>query len=162
MINSKGYVLDANVLIDYARSELEPLRIFSKNVSPLAIPTTVLNDEVKQISPSQAQRLSIELIEPSLKQATEASNSPSFYDALCLIIARDDGWGLVTNDTRLRRGATSQKIALLWGLKVMLILVEKKLFAKSKAIKVAEMIKQQNHYITAEILEDFIKLVRSF
>lgn len=48
----------------------------------------------------------------------------SFQDRLCLIIAKDKGWTLVTNDRPLRKECEREGITVVWGIELVGNLVE--------------------------------------
>ena len=47
----------------------------------------------------------------------------SYYDHLCLLVAKQGGWTCVTNDGKFRRDCMAEKVPVLWGLEPMVELV---------------------------------------
>ena len=149
-------ILDANVVIDFRDSDRTILRLFSREIEKLGIPAGVLI-KVNKFAKEDCEDLGIEvlyldsmelsLITPSGRLAPD--------DLECAVIAVGRGMTVCTNDKPLRNKCEENDVDLLWGLELLLILVEKKKLNKGKAIKVAENIKETNHYITQEILTNF-------
>lgn len=154
----KLLLLDANVLIDYANSELRVLSLASRHLGHVATASAVL-DEVGRVNEDQCATLGIELLEPTLEQIQAASvhsGRLSFQDRLCLILARDGGYVCVTNDRRLRAECVDSSILILWGLELMVELVHHRHLQVSTALRVAHAIHLSNPaHITPEILHRF-------
>lgn len=155
--NPRGLVPDANVLIDYAESDRDVLTLIARHVAAVHVPSPVLG-EVRRLSPREAARLGIEVIEPTLAQASEAAQGTgptSFEDRLCLIVARDNGWACLTNDKALRKACEQAGVPCVWGLEAMVALVRGKHLPAKRAWAVAEGIGASNPYITKAILGRF-------
>ena len=107
-IIQSGIISDADVLIDYAQSAPNILKLTSKHAGKLHVAVQVLR-EVTQLEEADAGKLGIEVIEPTLAQVIDANevrqNRPALSgpDAICFIMARDNGWACLTNDKSLRR-----------------------------------------------------------
>ncbi|MBN1556418.1 MAG: hypothetical protein JXA11_16885, partial [Phycisphaerae bacterium] len=126
-------------------------------VATLYIPSPVL-DEVQQLSEKDAFDLGIVVVEPDLNQLFEAQESDgptSFQDRLCLILVRQEGWGILTNDKALRKACEDEGISCVWGLEAMAILVEGKYITSARAMATAKKISQINPFITGDILTRF-------
>jgi predicted nucleic acid-binding protein len=152
-----GLVPDANVLIDYAESDRGVLALIAQYVAAIHIPSPVLA-EVRRLSSREAVRLGLEVVEPTLAQATEAARGAgptSFEDRLCLAVARDNGWACLTNDRALRRACGEWDVRCIWGLEVMGILVHAGHLAAKRAQAIAERIAEGNPYITRALLARF-------
>jgi predicted nucleic acid-binding protein len=157
-----GFVIDANVLIDYADSEPSILTLFSKNIGTIHIIPDVL-EKVEQLNMKECCRLGLVIAEPTLEQYLEAGKKIpglAFDDTLCLILARDNHWTLISTDKALRSACKKVGVPLLWGLELMLPLVEKNLLIDSIALKTAAHIHSVNpKFVHQQILEHFIKKV---
>lgn len=156
-----GTIADANVLIDYASVDKGILGLISRHLGPLRIASPVL-EEVKQLSEPEARKLGLELVEPTLGQAIEAESArgaTSFQDQLCLILARDHGWTVISNDKPLRALCAKLSIRCMWGLEAMAILVHGGHLTAAKAAGVAEAIAKQNIFITQQIVGTFRKKI---
>lgn len=163
MAARKVLVVDADVLIDYANSELDPLERFCKHIGQIVVARLLL-DEVDQLDEGKCLELGLEFLDPSTEQLLEAgqgSGALSFTDRLCLILARDHQLACITNDRRLRRACANQNVEVIWGLELMLRLVERKRLAPAAAMKIATKIHQSNpHHIGKNILMRFERKVR--
>ncbi len=154
-------VADANVLIDYAKSDKSVILLISRYLATVCIPTPVF-DEIHELSKREAKSLKITLIEPTLSQAQEAlvDEGPlSFQDRLCFIVARDKGWSVLTNDKNLRKTCESEDLDCVWGIEAMVPLVHNKCLSASKAMKIAKKIESVNPCITEDILKRFGKKI---
>lgn len=153
-----GLVADADVLIDYVDSDMGVLSLVSRHIAPVYVPSPVF-EEVEQLNEKQATQLAISIIEPTLAQAMEAEAGrgvTSFQDQLCLIVARDGGWSVFTNDKKLRSCCKEAKIPCLWGLEAMVILVRQKHLRPPDAARVATRIAEVNNRITKHVLKTFL------
>jgi len=156
-----GLVADANVLIDYAESDRSMLSLISRHLARIRVPSPVLG-EVDQLAESDAVSLGIVVVEPTLNQALEAEageRPTSFQDRLCLVVARDGGWSVLTNDTALRRVCRDGGIPCVWGMEAMVILVDEGRLSPARAMRVAEGIARSNRFITQSILDGFRKRI---
>ncbi len=151
-------IVDANVLIDYANSDPTVLALAGRHLGPIYLPTPLLA-EVDQLAESDCASLGLRLVEPTLEQLLDAGEGRgrlSFTDRLCLILARDNGWGFVTNDGALRQACVAAEVEVIWGLELMLQLVEIGELEGSAAIAKASAIRASNPaHITLKILARF-------
>jgi predicted nucleic acid-binding protein len=153
-----AFVIDANVLIDYADSDPTILTLFSKHIGTIHIIPDVL-EKVEQLNKKECCRLGLVIAEPTLEQYLEAGKKIpglAFDDTLCLILARDHHWTLISNDKALRSTCKNANIPLLWGLELMLLLVEKNFLSGSHALHTATIIQSSNpQFVHQQILESF-------
>lgn len=158
MAAPKLFIVDANVLIDYANTELQVLSLAARHLGPVHVARALLR-EVKGLTEAKCRRLGLTLVDPSVDQLLEAGEGRgalSFEDRLCLILAKHQGWTCVTNDRRLRKECSAQRVRVLWGLEPMIELVEKRRLAPAQAIRVAKSIQATNpQHITSEIVRRF-------
>lgn len=159
-------IVDANVLIDYARSDRSILRIASRHLGQILVAGPVL-EEVDQFDEAACEALGLQVVEMTLEQlaaAASASDSGqlSFPDQCCLLLAREGPFTCVTNDGRLRRACTEARVPVLWGLELMVELVSKNELTVDGAIATAREIRLSNpRHITQEILEKFTARLRT-
>lgn len=156
------FIADANVLIDYARTSPSILGLVAKHVGPVYVATDILA-EVDQLDEAQCLAIGLIVVDGNLAQLTEASQRGgplSFEDKLCLVLARDNNWSCLSNDGPLRNACKLQGVRVVWGLEIMLALVERNHLSASEAIKVAEDIQAVNPiFITHKVLVAFSKNV---
>jgi predicted nucleic acid-binding protein len=157
-------ILDANVLIDYCAADRSVLTLISEHVGRVQVPTVLL-EEVEDLDESECDRLSLQLVEPSLELLTGAGRRRiglSFYDHLCLLAAKDGGWTCVTNDGRLRRECAAERVPVLWGLEPMIDLVATGHMTSAQAREIAERIHLANPlFITMAIVDRFTARLKS-
>ena len=151
-------VVDANVLIDYLAADANVLGLVSHQVGPVHIPRQILR-EVPRLGVEDCERLGLRIVDESVEQLLEAGRQHgrlSFYDHLCLILARENGWTCVTNDRALRRACAEHSVPVLWGLELMIQLVAGRQMTAEMAVKVASAIRESNpHHVTEDILVRF-------
>ena len=157
-----GFIIDANVLIDYADSDPSILTLFSKSIGTIHIIPDVF-EKVEQLNVKECCRLGLVIAEPTLDQYLEAGKKIpglAFDDTLCLILARDHHWTLISNDKALRSTCSGASIPLLWGLQIMLLLVKNKYLPSAIAQKISACIHALNpKFVHQQILERFIKKI---
>jgi len=121
-IDRPGLILDADVLIDFLGSDPAVLSLVNQHIDAIHVPYPLLQELKKVHFPNHLHlELNIFHPEPSiLEEALLTSLRPprvlSFYDCLCLFLARDKGWICATNDKALRKVCENEGIRLLWGL----------------------------------------------
>jgi hypothetical protein len=150
-------LVDANVLIDYAQADPTVLALVAHHLGPVHVPQDVL-DEVDQLDEEACDRLGLKVVEGTLGQVLEAGaggGGLSFPDWMCLILARDHGWTCVTNDGRLRTACAAEGVSVLWGLQLMVQLVDAGELDGKDAIGVAEAIEETNPWLSARVVAAF-------
>jgi len=119
-------IVDACVLIDFAKADSAILTLVARHVGEVHVATPVF-EEVKDIDATMATSLGIKIYEPSLEIAAAAAMKRgrlSFQDRLCLAIATAEGWTCVSNDKQLRAACDAAKVPVLWGFQVLAMLVD--------------------------------------
>lgn len=156
------FVIDANVLIDYANTDPSILSLAVKHIGPIFVPSVIL-DEVEQLSINDCVNLGLTIIEEPveiLDAAVERRGRLSFEDQVCLLLAIDNGYTCISNDKRLHGVCGEENISVMRGLRLMIELVRKDALDKSSAMEVAEAIHLSNPFhITSEIIDDFRKKI---
>jgi rRNA-processing protein FCF1 len=159
----KIVITDANVLIDYLATDRRILKLIAGLFKEVFIPEDVL-DEVKQITAKQITACGFTVYYPDPEtyyMAANTENGLSFEDNICIIDSKRFGWGIVTNDTKMRSKCEEEGVELFWGLQLMVILVEKGRLTKEAAIKAGEKISGSNARITAKNLKEFINKINA-
>lgn len=151
-------ILDACVLIDFVEADPGLFQRMVRHLGRVIIPSPLIK-EVRGVDTSFFQAHGVEVITPSMEQLMLASNRRgklSFQDHLCLLMAREAGCTCVTNDGALRKACAADGVDVLWGLRVVLNLVEAGGLTASEATSISRSIREANPlHITAEILERF-------
>lgn len=153
------FIIDANVLIDFCQTEQAVLAHVCEHLANVHVADHVLA-EVKELDEASAVALGIHVFRveyPLLSRAAEASaHSPlGFQDWICLLLAEQEGWICVTNDKRLRTECESRGVNVLWGLQLLLRLVERHVLSKTEAVRIAEAICATNKRIPGAVLAAF-------
>lgn len=99
-------LMDANVLIDYAKTDRQVLALIAQVLGPVFVATPVF-DEVRQLTEDDAWALGLTLVEPEtelLIAAAEARGKLSFQGHVCLLLAREQGWMTFDSHGSVRAG----------------------------------------------------------
>jgi rRNA-processing protein FCF1 len=154
-------LLDANVVIDYRESDKNILKLFSEGVEQLCISAGVLL-KIRNFSEDDCGKLSIEVLVPAANEMAniKASGRLAMDDQECLAVTAERGLAVCSNDKLLRRRCSAKGIRVVWGLELMMILVERKLLDKARAKKIASSIRESNpSHITERIIRNFNKFI---
>ena len=151
-------LLDANVLIDYQKSDFSILDLANRHLGKVHVLTSILS-EVDGLDAEMCKERDLTVIEPELDQlilAGERKGRLSFNDGLCLIVAAADGYTCVTNDRALRKACVEMKVPTIWGLEIMTELVRCRAMTAEVAMEVAEKIHVVNpHHIPRNLIDRF-------
>lgn len=152
-------ISDACVLIDFCKAGCHDiLSLVSRHILPIHVPFVVLK-EVDDLDRDKAAKIGISVVEVTVAQIQEATafrGGPSQQDRLCLIVARDSGGAVWSNDKKLRSLCQKHGVTPYWGLEIILLLVKGNHLDGKRAREAATQIhKIDPHYITTEVLEDF-------
>jgi len=154
----RPFIIDANVLIDYCKSDLGILELLSTKISPIYISRSTL-ENVNELMESEVAKHHLIVKTPDLQTlilATQVRGQLAVDDRETLLLAKKYGWICITNDKPLRKECEKESVSVLWGLEPLKILVENSLIKPEKAITVAKNIRKVNpRYITAEIVKRF-------
>jgi hypothetical protein len=156
MVTRREYIFDSCVLIDYLDADSSVLARFSKHIGRAHVILDQLA-EVDGLDGSRCGRLGLLIEEPTTEQLQEAGGRPSylsFWDHLCLVVARDKGWTCVTNDKGMHRACKAIDVHTIWGLEVLIELVQVGQLTTKDALVVAGKIAEDNARITSEVLAD--------
>lgn len=151
-------ISDANVLIDYLETDRGILSLLSRHLAPLYVPDIVAA-EVSQLQAIDPASIGLTIVETPysvLAETKDRSSSISMQDFVCVRIAEERGWVCATNDKALRRECGRRAVSILWGLEMMLYLVQKGVFKPEQAKDTAWAIHQCNKTITEKVVDTFI------
>jgi rRNA-processing protein FCF1 len=149
----KAAICDANVLIDFVKADEAVLAMIAGYWESVFVPDVVLS-EVQQLSAERAGSLGLTIIETPLSIPDVAGLS--FPDRACLYFATRNGWVCIANDRRLRNECQRCGIQTVWGLEMLLLLVESGTLAEPRARRVAMKIHTENTQITKKVMDDFL------
>jgi rRNA-processing protein FCF1 len=154
-------ISDANVLIDYLETERGILCLLSRYLAPLYVPDIVAA-EVSQLQAIDSASIGLTIVETPysvLVESKERSSSISMQDFVCLRIAEERGWVCATNDKALRRECGKRAVSVIWGLEMMLYLVQEGVLKPEKAKDTAWAIHRSNKTITEKVVNSFVEEV---
>ncbi len=156
-------ILDANVLIDFCKSDRSMLTLIARHIGTVCVAQPVL-DEVEALGHGDLLALGLGLVMPETEMLIAAAAQPgslSFEDRICLLLAKERGWTCVTNDGRLRRECESESVSVLWGLEPLIMLVKRKVIDAKLALTTALAIRRSNpRFITDAIIQRFKNRIR--
>jgi rRNA-processing protein FCF1 len=152
-------ITDANILIDFCKTDKEILRFLGKELGKIAVPFLVLQ-EVDDLNRHEAEALGITVIDTdmeTIENAFSVTNGLSYQDNLCLLTASRENYICVTNDKRLKRECQSKGVRSLWGPELLLFLYQKKRITRKQARQLMADIASINNRITKIIIGEFEK-----
>jgi rRNA-processing protein FCF1 len=158
-------IVDANVLIDFCKTDRTVLTLVTAHVGTVHVAEPVLA-EVKELDRATAEGLDLRIVQPDFAMLTRAANAAArsplrFQDWLCLFLADQEGWTCVTNDKRLRVECESRGVPILWGLQLVLSLVERGAHSKKDAVQFAQAIHSVNRRISRYVIHAFMEKVKA-
>src|SRR4051812_3763641 len=115
MVGLRLLLVDACVLIDFAKADTAVISLASRYVGEVYVATPVFQ-EVRDVDPAMAASLGIKLFEPSfdtVAAAAIARGRLSFQDRLCVLIAKQQGWTCVSNDKQLRTACEAESVPVM-------------------------------------------------
>jgi len=155
-------IVDANVLIDYNNSDINILALVSRHVGHIHVPSVIL-DEVDGLSEEDCVGLGFTVVDEPIEvllAAGESRGALSFEDHVCLLLASNNEWTCVSNDKPLHRACSEENVPEMWGLRLMLDLVEAGRLSRDSALDVAIIIQASNpRHITQTIIDEFSRKV---
>lgn len=152
-------IVDANVLIDYLRADEQVLVLAGRHLGVVHVVRDVV-DEVEGLDDDRCAHLGLKIVEPTTEHLLAAGSHPrtalSFEDRLCLLVAKENGFVCVSNDRALRSACAAETVDVMWGLQLMLQLVQAGGMTETEAVVVAEAVHAANPtHITAAIVIEF-------
>jgi hypothetical protein len=151
-------LVDACVLIDYATTSGDVLQLVSKHVGSLHVTPTVFT-EVTQMPPGDVARWGLTVVEPSLEAlgwASQERGRLSFPDRLAIAVSKEHGFTCVSNDRQLRLECDRQGVSVIWGLELLIQLVEAHGIPVAKAEACGKAICAANRWLGSNVLEGFL------
>lgn len=160
-----GLVFDASVLIDYLMVEEQMLQTISLSLASIHVALPLLVEEIDQLSESKARRLGIKIVEPTVAQMMEAERmgagiGPSYYDLLCLLVARDSCWTCVTAEKALYNKCVSEGVSVWRGFRPLLELVGSGHLLKRSALGFVHEVVRINPRMSPDVAREFEHMLR--
>ena len=158
-IKERNFLFNANVLIDFQKSDFSVLAKIRQQIGNLYLLEDV-RAEVPGLTGNDCDLVGLRNISPPSrikKMTKEPYHGLSREDRLILNTAIDFGFEIATNDTKLRRESERSGVKLIWGLQLLLEFVEKSEFSIDSAKIIGERIVARNLYMTEKILVEFVE-----
>ena len=157
----KCVITDANIIIDFLKTDIKPLKLAIEHLYEIYIPLTVLKEEILQLTEKQAKEMGLKILESTSFQLAEAvtiaDKGPSNKDKLCFILSRDQEAICLTNDKGLRRLCLANGVKHMWGLEMIKDLNHSELLVKKEAEKIANNIALINDRLPDQVVQAFKK-----
>lgn len=156
---------DANVLIDLLNAGALGLvgDLIRHDIATIYLPRIVY-DEVSSVIPeSQIADLGITIlpVEIALMERVAKYHDArlSYPDRSLLLLAKDRGYAVWSNDKRLRENCSENGVRALWEFEVLRWLVERDFISATNLVAIAERVEETNPYL-AGITERLRSLLR--
>lgn len=157
--HSRLIITDANILIDYCDTDIEVLALAAEYLAPVVVADVVLQ-ELRNHCRKQVEEAGIVVVETPLDLLSpdpHVSKRLSTQDRVCLEMASTNGWTCATNDRVLRNACQARDVPLVWGLELMVELVELGALSAKNARNVGKKMHEVNpKSITKQVLTDFL------
>ena len=154
---------DADVLIDYAVSDMSILQLASRHIGQLYVLAETLAT-VRQLSVRDCRRHGIQVIQTEtdvLLEAGTLAGALSFEDWLCFVMCRNNSWTCLTNDRALIWTCRQHKVLWRRGLGLMIDLVRNGAIPETRALQVAQVMHSHNpQHINERVLIAFRRAIR--
>jgi hypothetical protein len=138
---------------------MEVLALVSEYLAPVVVPDVILQ-EVRRLTQEQIEEAGIIVVETPLNLLSPdplVSKRLSTQDRVCLEMAHAHGWTCATNDRVLRSACQARGVPLVWGLELMVDLVELGALSAKNARNVGKKMHEVNpRAITKQVLTDFL------
>ena len=160
--NDEGFLLDANVLIDFQYVDLGILTLIAATVGPLYVIQPVI-DEVDGVTARDLTRNGVTVLQVTTEDILSVSDrrrSLSLQDALCVLESERRQLSCVTNDNAMRQACRDRKVDPIRGLQLLLFLVNEGGMKRARAYRHAREMRRGNPlHITEAILSRFRELL---
>ena len=154
--NAKLEVLlaDANVLIDLLHANALGLvgDLIRHDIATVYLPRIVYDEISTVISESQIADLGITILPVEIalmeRVAQYHDTRLSYPDRSLLLLAKDRGYAVWSNDKRLRENCNENGVRALWECEVLRGLVERDFMSAADLVAVAERVEDTNPYLS--------------
>jgi rRNA-processing protein FCF1 len=143
------FIVDANVLIDYAKTDRSILSLVALHIGPVHVPSCILR-EVDQLTPQDCHDLGLIIVQETQAQWDAVSpmgGALSSEDRMCLLMAVSNGWICVTNDRALRNACAKAQVKTLGGLGLLIQLAQHGHLTAPACMAVARAIHRTNPFM---------------
>lgn len=139
-------IIDAGALLDLIEVRSSIVQIAASHLGPLQVPAPAL-ERTAVLDEKECNRLGITIFECTIEQILEAGQrraGTSFEDRICLIVARDRHWTLITNDTAQRKTCYRDGVLVINALDLILRLQRALHLSVQDAIRAANTLHEVN------------------
>lgn len=144
---------DANVLIDLLNAGALGLvgELIRHDIATIHLPRIVYDEVSAVITESQIADLGITILPVEIalmeKVARYHDKRLSYPDRSLLLLAKDKGYTVWSNDRRLRENCAANGVRALWEFEVLRWLVERDFISAADLVAVAERVEETNPYL---------------
>lgn len=160
----KGFILDANVIIDLRNSDhLDLTESLAQTVGVFVVEET--REKVNGLSKTLCKSLGLSILEPTLEEILDAASFQDEVpqlaedDALTLAVGFKRNLNIVSNDTRVRKFSDAKNHSSHGGFFLLLFLFDKNILTKNECLEVANDISKTNKWMSKKVFEDLKKLL---
>ena len=145
---------DANVLIDLLHANALGLvgDLIRHDIATMYLPRIVYDEISTVISESQIAELGITILPVEIalmeRVAQYHDTRLSYPDRSLLLLAKDRGYAVWSNDKRLRENCNENGVRALWEFEVLRGLVERDFMSAADLVAVAERVEDTNPYLS--------------
>ena len=145
---------DANVLIDLLNANALGLvgDLIRHDIATVYLPRIVYDEVSTVISESQIAELGITILPVEIalmeRVAKYHDTRLSYPDRSLLLLAKDRGYAVWSNDKRLRENCNENGVRALWEFEVLRGLVERDFMSAVDLVAVAERVEDTNPYLS--------------
>ena len=144
---------DANILIDLAQAGGLGLigELSRHRIAEVYVPRTIYDEVATEVSETEIADLGITILAVSRELTARALAYPdarlSPSDRELLLMAVENGYGVWTNDKRLRANCERNGVAVYWEFEALLNLVSLGHLAKDALVALARKVADNNPYL---------------
>ncbi len=145
---------DANVLIDLLNANALGLvgDLIRHDIATVYLPRIVYDEISTVISESQIAELGITILPVEIalmeRVAQYHDTRLSYPDRSLILLAKDRGYAVWSNDKRLRENCNENGVRALWEFEVLRGLVERDFMSAADLVAVAERVEDTNPYLS--------------
>ena len=145
---------DANVLIDLLNANALGLvgDLIRHDIATVHLPRIVYDEVSTVISESQIADLGITILPVEIalmkRVAQYHDTRLSYPDRSLLLLAKDKGYAVWSNDKRLRENCNENGVRTLWEFEMLRVLVERDFMSAADLVDVADLVEKTNPYLS--------------
>jgi hypothetical protein len=150
------FVTEACALLDLIDADSSIVSLASSRLGQILIPDVVLST-VGSLDEAECSRLGVQVCEcevERLERATDSRQGLSFEDRVCLLIAREEGWTILTHERVVRAACDADGIASACAFDLVRLLQEGGHITPTWAVSVASNLREVNPRCLSEELFD--------